>query len=363
MSQLFSPFQLGELALPNRIVISPMCQYSAQDGRTNDWHLIHLGHLALSGAALLIVEATAVEPIGRITPFDVGLYCDETEAALARTLAAVRSQSDMALGLQIGHAGRKASAAQPWKGGGQLGLEAGGWQAVAPSPIPFDGQARPPLALTEPEIEALVARFAACARRAVRLGFDLIEIHAAHGYLLHQFLSPLSNRREDAYGGSPENRMRFPLAVFDAVRAATPAGIPVGVRVSGTDWVPGGWDIDQTIAFADALKQRGCSFIDVSSGGISAAQQIPLGPSYQVPLARAVRDATGLPTIAVGLITQAQQAEAIIGTGDADLVALARGILYDPRWPWHAAAELGATVNAPSQYLRSQPRHLRDLLV
>ncbi len=363
MSQLFSPFQLGALSLPNRIVISPMCQYSAQDGKTTDWHLIHLGHLALSGAALLIIEATAVEPIGRITPFDVGLYSDETEAALARTLAAVRSQSSMAIGIQLGHAGRKASAAQPWKGGGQLGLDQGGWQAVAPSAIPFDGQARAPQALSEDAIEALIARFAECARRAVRLGFDAIEIHAAHGYLLHQFLSPLSNRREDAYGGSPENRMRFPLAVYEAVRAVTPAAIPVGVRVSGTDWVQGGWDIDQTIVFADELKGRGCSFIDVSSGGISAAQQIPLGPGYQVPLARAVREATGLPTIAVGLITQAQQAEAIIGTGDADLVALARGILYDPRWPWHAAAELGATVKAPSQYLRSQPRQYRDLLV
>lgn len=363
MSQLFSPYQLGELSLPNRIVISPMCQYSAEEGRTTDWHLIHLGHLALSGAGLMIIEATAVEPIGRITPYDVGLYSDETEAALARTLAAVRGQSDMAIGIQIGHAGRKASAAQPWRGGGQLALDAGGWQAVAPSAIPFDGQSRPPEALAEAAIAALVEGFAACARRAVRLGFELIEIHAAHGYLLHQFLSPLSNRREDAYGGSPDNRMRFPLAVFDAVRAATPAPIPVGVRVSGTDWVPGGWDIDQTITFAAELKARGCSFIDVSSGGISSAQAIPLGPSYQVPLARAVREATGLPTIAVGLITQAQQAEAIVATGDADLVALARGILYDPRWPWHAAAELGATVKAPRQYLRSQPRHHRDLLV
>ncbi|MFN3671075.1 MAG: NADH:flavin oxidoreductase/NADH oxidase [Bosea sp. (in: a-proteobacteria)] len=363
MSQLFSPFQLGELSLPNRIVISPMCQYSAQDGKTTDWHLIHLGHLALSGAGLLIVEATAVEPIGRITPFDVGLYSDETEAALARTLAAVRSQSDMAIGIQIGHAGRKASAAQPWKGGGQLALDDGGWQAVAPSPIPFDGQARAPQALTQDAIAGLVARFADCARRAVRLGFDAIEIHAAHGYLLHQFLSPLSNRRDDLYGGSPENRMRFPLAVHDAVRAAVPAPIPVGMRVSGTDWVAGGWDIDQTVDFASELKRRGCDFIDVSSGGISAAQQIPLGPSYQVPLARAVRQATGLPTIAVGLITEAQQAEAIIGTGDADLVALARGILYDPRWPWHAAAELGATITAPRQYLRSQPRQFRNLLV
>jgi 2,4-dienoyl-CoA reductase-like NADH-dependent reductase (Old Yellow Enzyme family) len=362
MSQLFSSFQLGGLALPNRIVISPMCQYSAQDGLTNDWHLIHLGHMALSGAGLLFVEATAVEAAGRITPQCVGLWCDETEAALARTIAAVRGQSPMALGIQLGHAGRKASAAQPWHGGGQLGLDAGGWDAVAPLAIPFDGHARAPRALSEDEIARLVESFAASARRAVRIGFDAIELHAAHGYLLHQFLSPLSNTREDAYGGAPENRMRFPLAVYDAVRAVVPAHVPVGFRVSGSDWVEGGWDIDQTIAFAQALKARGCDFIDVSGGGISAAQKIPLGPSYQVPMARAVKAATGLPTIAVGLITEPDQAEAIIGTGDADLVALARGMLYDPRWPWHAAAQLGATVKAPNQYLRSQPRQYRNLL-
>jgi 2,4-dienoyl-CoA reductase-like NADH-dependent reductase (Old Yellow Enzyme family) len=362
MSQLFSPFQLGGLALPNRIVIAPMCQYSAQAGCMTDWHLIHLGHLALSGAGLMFIEATAVEADGRITAQDVGLWSDETEAALARTISAVRGQSRMALGIQLGHAGRKASVAQPWHGGGQIGLGEGGWEAVAPSAIPFDGHARAPRALGEDEILRLIESFAAAARRAVRIGFEAIELHAAHGYLLHQFLSPLSNRREDAYGGSLENRMRFPLAIHDAVRAVVPAAIPVGFRVSGSDWVEGGWDIGQTVAFAQALKARGCDFIDVSGGGISAAQKIPLGPSYQVPMARAVKAATGLPTIAVGLITEPDQAEAIIGTGDADLVALARGMLYDPRWPWHAAAQLGATIKAPPQYLRSQPRQYRNLL-
>ncbi|WP_103718812.1 NADH:flavin oxidoreductase/NADH oxidase [Bosea psychrotolerans] len=361
MSQLFSPYTLGELTLANRIVIAPMCQYSAEDGRATDWHVIHLGHLALSGAGLLFLEATAVEPEGRISPFDLGLWSDETEAALARALAAVRAHSDMPIGIQLGHAGRKASVAQPWAGGGQLGLDQGGWQTVAPSAVAFEGHARAPHALTTDEIARLVESFALAARRSARLGLDAIELHGAHGYLLHQFLSPLSNRREDTYGGSLENRMRFPLAVFDAVKAVVPSSLPVGIRVSGTDWVEGGWDIEQTLVFASALQARGCSFIDVSGGGLSAAQKIPLGPSYQVPMARAVKQATGLPTIAVGLITEADQAEAIIGTGDADFVALARGMLYDPRWPWHAAAHLGATVKPPLQYLRSQPRQYKSL--
>lgn len=361
MSQLFSPFQLGALALANRIVIAPMCQYSAQDGLTTDWHTIHLGSLALSGAGLMFIEATAVEPEGRISPQDVGLWSDETEAALARTLAASRAHSPMAFGVQLAHAGRKAGVAQPWHGGGQLGLGEGGWQRVAPSALAFDGHALAPSVLSVDEIARLVDSFAAAAKRSARLGFDVIELHGAHGYLLHQFLSPLSNRREDAYGGSLENRMRFPLAVLDAVRAAVPGSLPVGFRVSATDWVDGGWDLEQTITFAKATKAHGAAFIDVSSGGNSTAQQIPLGPSYQVPLARAIKQATGLPTMAVGLITEADQAEAIIGTGDADFVALARGILYNPRWPWHAAAQLGATATAPNQYLRSQPRTLRNL--
>ena len=361
MSQLFSPSRIGNLELANRIVIAPMCQYSAEDGHPTDWHTIHLGHLALSGAGLLFIEATAVEPAGRISPFDLGIWSDETEAALTKTLAAIARQSDMPIGVQLAHAGRKAGTAQPWKGGGQLGLDEGGWERIAPSAIPFDGHKLAPRALTESEIEGLVEAFAESARRSVRAGFAAIELHGAHGYLMHQFLSPLSNKREDAYGGSLENRMRFPLAVMEAVRAAVPAGYPVGFRVSATDWIEGGWDLEQTIIFAKATKERGADFIDVSSGGISLAQQIPLGPGYQVPLARAVKQATGLPTMAVGLITEPDQAEAIIGTGDADFVALARGMLFDPRWPWRAAAHLGASVKAPNQYLRSQPRNLKQL--
>jgi 2,4-dienoyl-CoA reductase-like NADH-dependent reductase (Old Yellow Enzyme family) len=361
MSQLFSPGQIDGLSLANRIVIAPMCQYSAEDGRATDWHTIHLGHLALSGAGLMFIEATAVEPAGRISPQDLGLWSDETEAALAKTLSAVRAHSDMPIGIQLGHAGRKASVAQPWKGGGQLALDQGGWQTRAPSPIPFEGHARAPTALTSDDLARLCESFAAAAQRSVRLGLAAIELHGAHGYLMHQFLSPLSNRREDAYGGSLENRMRFPFEVFEAVRAVVPAGFPVGFRVSATDWVEGGWDLQQTLAFARELKARGGSFIHVSSGGLSAAQKIPLGPNYQVPMARAVKEATGLPTIAVGLITEADQAEAIIGTGDADFVGLARGVLYDPRWPWHAAAHLGVSIKAPNQYLRSQPRQYRNL--
>ncbi|WP_181832685.1 NADH:flavin oxidoreductase/NADH oxidase [Bosea caraganae] len=360
-SQLFSPYKLGALELSNRIVIAPMCQYSAEDGKATDWHTIHLGHLALSGAALLFIEATAVEPEGRISPLDVGLWSDETEAALGKVLDAIRKHSDMPIGIQLAHAGRKASVAAPWQGGGQLGLDQGGWQTLAPSPIAFGSHPRAPLALDLAGIARIRENFAASAKRAARLGLNAIELHAAHGYLLHQFLSPLSNRREDQYGGSLENRMRLPLEIFDAVREAVPASIPVGFRVSGSDWVAGGWDIEQTVAFAEALEARGGDFIHISGGGLSSEQQVPLGPNYQVPFARAVKQATGLPTIAVGLITEPDQAEAIIGTGDADLVALARGMLYDPRWPWHAAAQLGASVKPPSQYLRSQPRQFGKL--
>lgn len=361
MSQLFSAYQLGGLSLANRIVIAPMCQYSAENGNATDWHTIHLGQLALSGAGLLIIEATAVEPDGRISPADVGLWSDENEAALAKVLGSVRRWSDMPIGIQLAHAGRKASTARPWQGGGQLGPEEGGWQVHAPSAVGFESYPRPPRALTKDDIARLVEAFAESARRSVRLGFAAIELHGAHGYLIHQFLSPLSNKREDEFGGSLENRMRFPLQVLDAVKAVVPAGYPVGFRISGTDWVDGGWDIAQSIAFAQETKAHGADFIHVSSGGLSTAQQIPLGPSYQVPLARAVKEATGLPTIAVGLITEPEQAEAIIGTGEADMVGIARGILYDPRWPWHAAAALGASVKAAPQYLRSQPRQYSKL--
>jgi 2,4-dienoyl-CoA reductase-like NADH-dependent reductase (Old Yellow Enzyme family) len=359
---LFQPVTVGSLTLPNRIVIAPMCQYSAENGCMTDWHLIHLGHLALSGAGLLTIEATAVVPEGRITYGDVGLYDDATEAAMARVLELVRRHSDMRIAIQLAHAGRKASTDLPWKGGKQIAPDhADGWQTVAPSPLAFAEGENAPTALSVEDLKSLCDAFAAAARRAARLGIDAVQLHGAHGYLLHEFLSPLSNRRDDAYGGSLENRMRFPLEVYDAVRAAFPADRPVTMRVSGSDWVEGGWDAEQTVAFARVLEARGCAAIHVSSGGLDPRQDIPVGPSYQVPLARAVRQGCGLPVVAVGLITDYEQAEAIVGTGDADMIALARTILYDPRWPWHAAAHLGARVKAPDQYLRSQPRQYRDL--
>ena len=361
-AKLFTPLRFGALELANRIVIAPMCQYSAQDGCMTDWHVIHLGQLALSGAALLTIEATAVVPEGRITYGDVGLYSDECERALGRVLESVRRWSDMPIAIQLSHAGRKASSEVPWQGGGQiLPNQPGGWQTVAPSPLPFEAHQNAPLALDRQGLARIRDGFVEAARRAARLGIGAVQLHGAHGYLLHQFLSPLSNRRDDEYGGSLENRMRFPLEVFGAVRAAFPSEHPVTMRVSGTDWAEGGWTIEQTVAFAQALKVRGCSAIHVSSGGLSPAQQIPVGPSYQVPLARAVKAAVKVPVIAVGLITEYEQAEAIVGTGDADLIALARAILYDPRWPWHAAAHFGAQVKAPNQYLRSQPRQFPDL--
>ena len=361
--KLFEPSTLGGLTLDNRIVIAPMCQYSAVGGCMNDWHVIHLGQLALSGAALLTIEATAVVPEGRISYGDVGLWGEATEAAMARTLESVRRHSDMPIALQLSHAGRKASTDLPWLGGGQIPpATENGWQTYAPSPLPFAATDTPPIALDHDDLKRLRDAFAAATKRAARIGIDAIQLHGAHGYLLHQFLSPLSNQREDDYGGSLENRLRFPLEVFDAVRDAFPAHKPVTMRVSGSDWVAGGWDAEQTIAFAQALDARGCSAIHVSSGGLDPRQAIPVGPNYQVPLARAVKQAVAMPVVAVGLITEPEQAEAIVATGDADLIALARGILYDPRWPWHAAAALGATVTAPNQYLRSQPRQYRDLL-
>lgn len=362
MSQLFQPFKLGGLSLDNRIVIAPMCQYSANDGAATDWHMIHLGHLALSGAGLLIIEATAVEPEGRISAADLGLWSDRTEQALARVLGAIRTYSPIPVAIQLAHAGRKASTRVPWAGGGQVSPAEGGWQPFAPSALPYAPTEVTPQALDAAGLARVKEVFVAAAHRAMRLGLDAIELHAAHGYLLHEFLSPLSNRRDDAYGGALENRVRFPLEVFEAVRAAVPANVPVGVRVSATDWAEGGWDIEQTIAFAHELERRGCSYIHASSGGLTSAQKIAPGPLYQVPFAQALKREVTMPVIAVGLITQPAEAEDIVASGKADLVALARAMLYDPRWPWHAAAELGAQVRAPNQYLRSQPREFKTLL-
>ena len=361
MSALFSPFHLGPLPLANRIVIAPMCQYSADEGCANDWHLIHLGGLALSGAGLLTIEATAVTREGRITPGCLGLWSDDNEAALRTVLASVRRHSAMPIGIQLAHAGRKASSHKPWHGGQLIPLAEGGWRPLAPSALPQLAGEPPPEALNASGLQRITDAFVDAAVRAHHLGIDAVELHAAHGYLLHQFLSPLANQRTDGYGGALANRMRLPLEVFDAVRAAVPATLPVGVRLSATDWVDGGWDLPQSITFSQALAARGCSFLHVSSGGVSPHQQIPLAPGYQVGLAETIRRETGLPTIAVGLITEPAQAEAIVASGQADLVALARGILYDPHWPWHAAAALGAQVSAPPQYWRSQPRGMSTL--
>jgi 2,4-dienoyl-CoA reductase-like NADH-dependent reductase (Old Yellow Enzyme family) len=361
MSALFSPIKLRGLHLKNRIMVSPMCQYSAADGAATDWHFTHINSLALSGAAMFCIEATHVEAIGRITRGCLGLYDDATEAALVPILAAARKHSKAAIAMQLAHAGRKGSSHRPWEGGQQIPLADGGWQTVAPSCVPHKEGEAAPSALDDAGLARIRDAFVAAARRAERLGIDALELHGAHGYLMHQFLSPISNQRTDRYGGSLENRMRFPLEVFDAVRAVFPECKPVGIRVSATDWIEGGWDLPQTIAFAKELAKRGVDWIDVSSGGVSPLQKIPLGPGYQVPFADAVRQATALTTIAVGLITKPAQAEEIIASGQADMVALARGMLFDPRWGWHAAAELGGEVDAPPPYWRAQPAEFKTL--
>ena len=357
-AHLFDPLSLRGLALPNRIVVSPMCQYSADEGGATDWHLIHWGQLLLSGAAMMTIEATAVSSVGRITPGCLGLYDDATERALDDRLARARRQAPpMAVAMQLAHAGRKGSSARPWEGGAQIALAKGGWTALAPSAVPHADGETPPAALDAAGLARIRDEFVTAARRALRLGIDALELHMAHGYLLHEFLSPLSNRRDDAYGGTLGNRLRFPLEVFDAVRAAWPAERPLGVRISGTDWVDGGWAIEDSIVLARELKARGIDWIDVSAGGVSPRQKIPApSPGVHVPFARAIREATGVTTMTVGLITEPRHAESIIADGDADLVAMARAFLRNPRWPWRAAAELGATVRGVPQYLRAATR-------
>ncbi len=361
-TRLFSPFEIGSLKMRNRIVIAPMCQYSATDGEMSDWHLIHLGNLALSGAAILTIEATAVTPEGRISYGDVGLYSDGCQRAMDRVLTGVRRWSDMPIAVQLGHAGRKASTEIPWKGGHQIAPgQEHGWKTTAPSSIAFREHYDQPNSLDKSGLERIRKSFADAARRAAALGIDAIQIHGAHGYLLHQFLSPLSNARTDEYGGSLENRLRFPLEVFETVRSAFPSEKPVTMRVSATDWVEAGWDLEQAIVFSIELEKRGCAAIHVSTGGLAHNQEITIGPSYQVPFARAVKQAVKIPVVAVGLITDFEQAEAVLTTGDADLIAIARAILYDPRWPWHAAAHFGESIQAADQYLRCQPRQFRHL--
>jgi len=361
MSKLFSPLTIRTMTLPNRIVVSPMCQYSAEDGRATSWHVAHLGQLAVSGAGMLTIEATSVEPAGRITPGDLGLWDDETEAALGTVIQAIRRHSKIAVTLQLAHAGRKASSYEPWNRGQLIPVSEGGWDTYAPSAIAHKEGETPPMALAKTDLQRLRDAFVASTERAVRLGVDAIELHGGHGYLLHQFLSPISNKRTDEYGGSLENRMRFPLEIIDAVRRALPPAKLLGVKLSASDWVEGGLDIDQTVEISRELKKHGVDWAVLSSGGISPVQKIAPASGYQAPFAERVKKDTGLISTAVGLITEARQAEDIIVSGKADLVALARAMLYDPRWPWRAAAELKAKVDAPPQYWRAPPNQHTDI--
>ena len=353
-SQLFTPIALRGLTLPNRIVVSPMCQYSADDGCANSWHMLHLGNLAISGPGLLMIEATAVERIGRITHGCLGLYSDNNELALAEVVAACRRWGDTPLGIQLAHAGRKGSAQRPWEGGGSLKPQEDAWETVAPSPIPMAEGWATPREATLADLARIRDAFAEATRRAARIGLDLVEAHCAHGYLLHEFMSPLSNMRSDAYGGSAEKCRRFPLEVVEAMRAAWPAEKPLGVRITGSDWMTGGLTVDDAVAFAKALRERGVDYVCVSSGGVSLKASIPLGPGYQVPFAEQVRREAGIATRAVGLIAEPHQAERIVAAGQADMVALARGFLDDPRWVWHAAEVLGAAASYPPQYQRTR---------
>jgi 2,4-dienoyl-CoA reductase-like NADH-dependent reductase (Old Yellow Enzyme family) len=353
-SKLFAPIKLRELELANRVVVAPMCQYSAENGTMTDWHMLHLGSLSNSGAGLLIVEATGVELIGRISLGCTALANDENEAAMKRVVDACKRYGTAKIGIQLGHAGRKASCKRPWESKNHADvLVDGAWQTKSASALPFAPGWHTPEALTLAGIEALKAAFVAATKRADRAGFDLIEIHGAHGYLLHQFISPLSNKRTDQYGGSRENRIRLPLEVFAAMRAVWPKHKPLGIRISAVDWMDDGLKIEDSVFFAQKLKEAGCDFIDVSSGGNHPDQKIQLGAGYQVPFAEAIKKATGMTTMTVGLITEPEQAEAIVADGQADMVALARGFLDDPHWAWHAAWRLGADVPVSIQYARA----------
>jgi 2,4-dienoyl-CoA reductase-like NADH-dependent reductase (Old Yellow Enzyme family) len=353
---LFSPIKLAGAELANRIVVSPMCQYSADDGSASDWHIAHLGMLANSGAGLVIVEATHVERHGRITHGCLGLYSDDCEATLKHAIDIARRYGTTRFGIQLAHAGRKASAQRPWEGGAALKPGEDPWETIAPSALPFGPGWHVPREMAAADIARVREAFVAAAKRAVRIGFDAIELHGAHGYLMHSFMSPLSNRRTDAYGGSQENRMRFPLEVARAVRAAVPRSIALGARITGSDWLDGGLTPADAIAFTKALKEVGFDYIDVSSGGITAEARNPPGPGYNVPIAEEVKRATGIATRTVGLIVAPKQAEAIIAEGKADMVALARAVLDNPHWGWHAAQSLGAEVKLPPQYLRAAPK-------
>lgn len=353
MTQLFSPLTLRSITFRNRIFVSPMCQYSSVDGMPNDWHLVHLGSRAVGGAGLVMVEASAVDPIGRISPDDSGIWSDAHTEAFRPIAAFIKAQGAVPA-IQIAHAGRKASTQVPWMKGSGLADDERGWEPIGPSALAFADGYRAPRAMTSSDIDFTVEQFVAATKRALVAGFEVVEIHAAHGYLLHEFLSPLSNLRADEYGGSLENRMRFPLRVVEAVRRAWPEQLPLFIRISATDWSDGGWDLEQSIVFATRTKALGVDLVDCSSGGNVAGARIPLGPGYQAAFSREIRKAAGIATGAVGLITGAKQAEGILANGEADVVLLARQLLRDPYWPLHAARELDVEVDWPKQYLRAK---------
>src|SRR5712692_8849203 len=354
MAHLFEPLTIRSVTLANRIVVSPMCEYSSVDGFSNDWHLVHLGSRAVGGAALVMTEATAVTAVGRISPQDLGIYDDGHVPGLARIVRFIHGQKTLA-GIQLAHSGRKGSTARPWEGGGVIPRERGGWEPVGPSTQPFASNYPIPCALTVPEIARIVDAYRAAARRALAAGFDVVEIHGAHGYLIHEFLSPLVNTRTDEYGGSYDNRVRLCLEVVDAIRGVWPERLPVFVRISAIDWKDGGWDIEQSVELSRRLRDRGVDLVDCSSGGAVHDARIALGPGYQVPFAGRIRRDAGIATGAVGLITEAAQANGIIEGGHADCVLIARELLRDPYWPLHAAQQLGHIVPWPPQYLRAAP--------
>lgn len=358
MSQLFSPITLRDVTFNNRLVVAPMCQYLADDGNANDWHLMHLGQLSMGAGGLVFTEATHVSPEGRITPKCLGIWSDDNERTLKRVVDFCNTHGVARMGIQLAHAGRKASVNTPLNGSKPLAANAGAWQTLGPTALPYaDWPA--PKALDDDGLAMVKAQFVSATERSARIGFDVAQVHNAHGYLLHQFLSPLSNQRNDGYGGSIEGRMRFPLEVFEACRAAWPENKPLGVRVSASDWVEGGLTVEEVVEFGKALKEKGCDFIDVSSGGNDPNQKIALGPGYQVPFAEQIRREVGIPVMAVGLITDPHQAESVVASGKADFVAIARGAMDNPRWAWHAARALGAETEYPAQYVRCRPDNWR----
>ena len=343
------------LQLANRVVVSSMCQYNANGGCANEWHVMNLGQYAMGAAGLVMTEATHVSPVGRITPKCLGLYDEATEYALARVVDFCRRYGVTALGIQLAHAGRRGSAHPPLQGAQPLQPSEGAWTTVAPSALAYSDRWPTPQDLDAAGLVQVTDQFVDATQRAQRLGFDLAELHAGHGYLLHQFLSPLSNQRTDQYGGRLDNRMRFPLEVFAAVRAVWPEDKPLGIRISASDWIAGGWDINQSVVFAQALRDIGCDFVDATSGGLDPRQNIPVAPGYQVPFAEQIRREADIPTWAVGMISEPQQAEAIIAEGQADCVALARAMMFNPRWAWHAAEALGVETAYSEMYIRCHP--------